>query len=612
MHKGLTGKQYENRYQNSGIQSHKTSNKDKEVQMKAIKKTPAFAFVYGQVVLFLLTALLYSANTFVVSIVSVRSAFADEVSRISAVSLKAMESDGKEIAIIDPREEGIFGEAHLLLAVNIPLSKLEIEIGSLVPRKSTRLVLTDGGDGQAERAAAKLKELCYSSIAILAGGIPAWRAAGYEAFSGLSVPTKGFGEWISVTYGTPTITPKELHQKLAAGKDVLVLDSRPANEYVNMNIPGSINVPVSELVYRFPELPVKPDTLVVVNCAGRTRSLIGAQTLINAGVKNVVALRGGTPAWQMAGFDLEHGSTRHAPEPWGKNLKQALETAQKVADRYQVRTIDAKTLESYKAENDRTVYIIDVRTPDEFRVGHRPDSIYAWGVQLVQSTDKYVATRNARLVLVDNHIVRALMTASWLVQAGWPNAVVLDDPFAGVKLETGDRRVVVRGLNDIKLPRIEPARLNELIQAKKATVIDFADSISYKNGHIPGAWFAIRSRLAESIKKLPDSSNFVVTGDNPALVALAANDLAEFSAKPVSILAGGNAAWRKANFPLSKGFENLSTKTDDVFRMPFLWGHFDDKKEFEEAAIAYGDWELQLPAQLERAGELKFVGAPQK
>jgi rhodanese-related sulfurtransferase len=204
------------------------------------------------------------------------------------------------------------------------------------------------------------------------------------------------------------------------------------------------------------------------------------------------------------------------------------------------------------------------------------------------------------------------MTASWLVQAGWPNAVVLDDPFAGVKLETGDRRVVVRGLNDIKLPRIEPARLNELIQAKKATVIDFADSISYKNGHIPGAWFAIRSRLAESIKKLPDSSNFVVTGDNPALVALAANDLAEFSAKPVSILAGGNAAWRKANFPLSKGFENLSTKTDDVFRMPFLWGHFDDKKEFEEAAIAYGDWELQLPAQLERAGELKFVGAPQK
>jgi rhodanese-related sulfurtransferase len=578
--------------------------------MKAINSWPAaFTIIYGQGVLFFTMALLC---IFMLSTVQARSAFADEVSYISAVSLKAMESDGKEIAIIDPREEGIYGKEHLLLAVNVPLSKLEIDIESLVPRKSTRLILTDGGNGMSERAAVKLKELGYSSTVILRGGVSAWRAAGYEVFSGTSVPSKGFAEWISDVYGTPAITPVELHQKIAAGKDVLVLDSRPANEYENMNIPGSINVPSSELVYRFSELPVKPDTLIVVNCAGRTRGIVGAQTLINAGVKNVVWLKGGTPAWQMAGFDLEHGSKRQAPEPRGNNIKQALETAQKVADRYHVRTIDAKTLESYKQEKDRTVYIIDIRTPDEFRAGHRPDSTYAWGVSLVQTTDKYVGTRNARVVLVDNHRVRALMTASWLVQLGWPDAVVIADSFAGVKLETGDRRVAVPGLNGIKLPRIEPAKLNELIQAKKATVIDFADSIRYKQGHIPGAWFAIRSRLAESIKKLPDSSSFVVTGDNTALVALAARDLAELTSKPVTILAGGNAAWRKANFPLSKGFENLSTKADNVWGTPGTWGFFDDKKEFDKAAIAYRDWELQLPAQLERAGELKFVGAAVK
>src|SRR5208337_1460009 len=119
-------------------------------------------------------------------------------------------------------------------------------------------------------------------------------------------------------------------------------DSRPSNEYVNMNIPGSINVPVSELVFRFFQLGVNPDTLVVVNCAGRTRSLIGAQTLINAGIPNkVAAMRGGTMAWQMAGFQLEHGSTRHAPEPWGTNLQKALQTAQKVAARFGVKTIDS-------------------------------------------------------------------------------------------------------------------------------------------------------------------------------------------------------------------------------------------------------------------------------
>ncbi len=538
----------------------------------------------------------------------------DQFARIDATSLKNIVSDGKEFAILDPREEGIFGKAHLLQAVNVPLSKLELRVVRLVPRKSTRIVLTDGGDGISERAALKLKELGYTSVAILDGGYPKWQAAGNELFSGMSVPGKAFGEWIAVTYGTPTITAEEVHRKISAGQDVLILDSRPANEYLNMNIPGAINCPVSELVYRLPELPVKPETLIVVNCAGRTRSLIGTQTLINAGVKNkVAALRGGTMAWQMAGFELEHGSTRHAPEPWGKNLEQSLQTAQKVADRFQVKTIDSKILDGFKAESDtRTLYIIDVRTPDEYKAGHRPDSEYGWGVQIVQGIDKYAATRNARVVLVDNQMVRALMTASWLVQAGWPETFVLKDPFSGVQLETGAKPPKVPGIDKIKLPTIETAQLNELIKQNKVTVVDFSDSLSYKKGHIPGAWFAIRSGLAEAVKKLPESSPLVATGDDPDLLKLAAADLALVSGKPVQILAGGNAAWRKANLQLSKGLEKLASEPDDIFRMPFLWGHYEDKKEFEEAANDYFNWELQLPAQLERAAELRFGGAFQK
>jgi rhodanese-related sulfurtransferase len=138
-------------------------------------------------------------------------------------------------------------------------------------------------------------------------------------------------------------------------------------------------------------------------------------------------------------------------------------------------------------------------------------------------------------------------------------------------------------------------------------VIDVADSLSYKRGHIPGAWFAIRSRLEESLGAFPQSSGFVVTGDDSALVALSARDLAKISGKPVSILEGGNAAWRKANLPLTPGFENLATKTDDIFRQPFLWGQFEPMSpEFKQAANAYFDWELQLPAQLERAKESNF------
>jgi rhodanese-related sulfurtransferase len=538
---------------------------------------------------------------------------ADRFPTISAAALKALENDGKELALLDPREEGTYGQGHLLHAVNMPLSKLELSIDALVPRRSTRIVLADGGEGIAERAARRLKELGYSNLAVLDGGYLAWKKAGYEIFSGMSVPGKAFGEWIALQYETPQITADDLHRRLGAGEDIVILDSRPANEYANMNIPGSINVPGSELVYRFLELGVKPGTLVVVNCAGRTRSIIGAQSLINAGVKNkVVALNGGTMSWLTSGYELEHGSQRHAPEPSGQHLEQALETARKVADRYGIKTIDTQTLAKFQAERDRTVYVIDLRTPEEYRAGHRADSSYGWGVQLVQGMDKYAATRNGRVVLVDNRQVRALMTASWLAQAGWRETYVLADPFAGLELAKGDYQPTVVGLGEKNPPAIDAAKLAAILKTNGASVIDVADSSSYIKGHIPGAWFVIRSRLVESVKKMPPSASFVVTGNDRALAALTAHDLASLTGKPVSILAGGNAAWRKADLPLKSGMEKAGTPVDDIFVQPFLWGQLDPASaEFRQAADDYLTWELQLPDQLKRAKETDFKLAGQ-
>jgi rhodanese-related sulfurtransferase len=530
------------------------------------------------------------------------------VPRISASALKAMEADGKEIAVIDPREEGVFGKAHLLYAVNLPLSRLELDVYRMIPRKTTRIVVTDGGDGISERAAARLREFGYNNVAILDGGYPAWKSAGYEVFSGMSVEGKAFGEWMALQYQTPTMTPEQVQERIARGDKVLVLDSRPADEYVNMNIPGSINVPVSELVFRFFQLGVSPDTLIVVNCAGRTRSLVGTQSLINAGIPNqVVAMRGGTMAWQIAGLPLEHGSTRHAPEPWGTNLQKALQAAQSVADRSSVKTIDANQLETFKKDPSRTTYVIDLRTPEEYRAGHRPDSTYGWGVQLVQGMDKYAATRNARIVLVDNYMVRALMTASWLVQADWPETYVLADPFAGVSLASGDYVPQLPPSEKMELPRIDATDLAARLKENTATLVDVANSLNYSKGHIPGAWFVVRSRLEDELRVIPPSSNFVVAGDDSTLVAFTAKDLARLSGKPVSILSGGNAAWRKANLPLAQGLEKPATSADDIYLQPFQAGHFDPTSPaFKQAADAYFDWELQLPASLQRAGETNF------
>ncbi|HEX7006272.1 MAG TPA: rhodanese-like domain-containing protein, partial [Alphaproteobacteria bacterium] len=227
---------------------------------------------------------------------------------VDPATLRAMMVDGDELALLDVREQGVFGRGHLLFASCVPLSRLELMIDTLVPRRSVRVVLCDGGEGLAERAAERLASLGYTDVAVLAGGVEAWRAAGHVLFSGVNVPSKAFGELVERRCNTPRLTAHELAAKLEVGEDLVILDSRPWDEYRRMNIPGGIDAPGAELVYRVHDLAPTPDRLVVVNCAGRTRSIIGAQSLINAGIANrVAALKDGTMGWHLAGLPLEKG-----------------------------------------------------------------------------------------------------------------------------------------------------------------------------------------------------------------------------------------------------------------------------------------------------------------
>ena len=99
-------------------------------------------------------------------------------------------------------------------------------------------------------------------------------------------------------------------------------------------MPTAISVPGAELVYRFADLMPSPDTMVIVNCGGRTRSIIGAQSLISAGVPNkVVSLKDGTMAWHLAGLEVVHGASRKPPEVSAHGLQSATGTALRVAAR---------------------------------------------------------------------------------------------------------------------------------------------------------------------------------------------------------------------------------------------------------------------------------------
>ncbi len=370
---------------------------------------------------------------------------------ISAKELHELLGGPAEFALIDVREPRVTAEqGSILLAVSVPLSGLELRVGLLIPRRSTPVIVYDGGDGDlADRGAARLRDLGYTDVRTLAGGISAWAEAGYKVHTGGDrVVGQAFGEWIEAIYDTPHVSVPDYLAKVAAGEDLVLLDSRPLPEFQNHSLPGGTSIPGSELVYRARELVTSPDSLVVVHCAGRTRSILGAQVLINAGLPNrVVALEGGTQSWVLEGHELDHGQSSAAPLPSPEALAAAQASAARIAERFGVRTIDQATLASFQAERDqRTLYLLDVRTPEEFAEGHLAGSVSAPSWDVAPWVFRYVGTHNARTVLVDNDLVRATVAASWLVQFGWGEVFVLADALTGQTLQTGPVPAPVLGL----------------------------------------------------------------------------------------------------------------------------------------------------------------------
>ena len=512
-----------------------------------------------------------------------------------------MLADGAELALLDVREERVFSESHLLHARSAPLSRLDLRTPLLVPRRAARVVLVDGGEGLAERAARVLQRHGYTDLCVLEGGIRAWADAGYMLFSGFNVPSKAFGELVEHEGGTPNIDAEALKRMIDSGEDMVILDSRPFDEFSRMSIPTALNVPGAELVLRIADLAPSPATTVVVNCAGRTRSIIGAQSLIDAGVPNkVMALKNGTMGWKLTGFTLDHGKDARLPAkpPSARALTWARSAAEKVAQRGGVERIDIGTLAHWGAESEkRTTYLFDVRDPREYTAGHLPGAVSAPGGQLVQATDQYVGTLNSRIVLVDDLEVRALMTGAWLRQMGWREVFVL----AASGTETGWPAPPILGVPERPDARLDPAALAALIERREATVIDLSLSREYRKGHIPGAWFAIRSRLDRAVSGIELLGTVVLTSEDGVLAALALDEMSALTELPVRYLGGGNAAWTASGRALTAEEPRLADEPIDVWLKPY------DRNAGQAAAMQeYLAWEIDLLDRIERDGTSSF------
>lgn len=512
-----------------------------------------------------------------------------------------------EIAVLDVREAGRYARRHLLYAVPAPLWRLELLADRLVPRRDTRIVLVDDDETQAHQAAAKLTRLGWTDVSVLVGGTDGWERAGLELFSGTNVPSKAFGEVIEHEKHTPWIDVEELHERVARGDDILVVDSRTPEEFHNFTLPFSHSLPGAELVYRIRELAPDPNTFVVVNCAGRTRSIVGAQTLIDAGIPNRVAsLRNGTMEWLLSGRELAYGRHAALPEPGEAALATAREQARDVAHRAGIGYLDAATLAAFEAEQaTRTLYKFDVRTREEYETGHLEGWRWAPGGQLVQATDEYLATRRARVVLADWDGVRALTTGAWLAQLGAVE-VYLYQPPAQAPVQSGpEPRRVLRHRPDA--PALRAAALRAALDADEAIVFDVESRVAYERGHVPGARFAAPDRLAEFLSP-DDQRAVVVTSSDGVLASAVAAELAWRSKRPVQHLLGGTRAWKAQGLPLATGAEGVLTGDDDQSISPYL---FDDLSARDRGFREYLDWELGLVAQLERdgSGGIRLIAA---
>jgi len=338
-----------------------------------------------------------------------------------------------EIALLDLRHEAAFATGHPLFAANMAADRIAIEAAVRLPRKSVPIVLYDDGEGLVPAAAEHLADLGYSNISALDGGLKAWRAAGYEIFQDVNSYAKAFGELVEARRHTPSLSADEVAALIADKANVAILDVRRFDEYATMNIPGSVSVPGAELVLRAGAVAGDPDTTIIINCAGRTRSIIGTQSLINAGIANKVrALRNGTIGWTLARHALEHGAARRG-EIGPRDV--ASDKARDVAYRAGVRHIGPREAAMLAADSDRTLYRFDVRPEEDYAAGHLKGFRHYPGGQLVQEIDMAAAVRGGRILLSDDKGVRADMTASWLAQMAW-EVYVLDGGYDGA-LEIG-------------------------------------------------------------------------------------------------------------------------------------------------------------------------------
>ncbi len=493
---------------------------------------------------------------------------------LSSAALKNLLADATPFAFIDVREAGEYNSSHIPGASLIPRRQLEFQMSLAVPFKGTQVVVCDDDGRRAALAAATLERMGYRNVAVLAGGINRWVSDNNPTEWGSNVPSKDFGEKVEVVHHVPEIDATELQARIERGDKLIILDTRTPEEYRRFCIPGGRSVPGGELALRITDITrdLTPDTTVIVNCAGRTRSIIGTRMLQRMGLPNVYGLKNGTSGWVLAGHQLEQGADRVAlPDPSPEGIAAAEAYARQLASEDGVQFLDIPALQTMLQRREReTVYCIDVRTEEEYVAGHIPGFRWFPGGQAVQRSDDAAVVKNCPVVFACDGKARAVFTGSWYRQMGFQEVYAVDGGTAawvasGLPLEKGLAEPAPFGLADAaqQVRLLSPQALQD---AKPPVVIFVDTSQDFARGHVPGAHWVPRGWLELWIGTIvpAHATPIAVTSSDGRNAILAGATLKELGYQDVAVLEGGMAAWQQAGLAVERGLSGVMTPPTDV------------------------------------------------
>ena len=512
---------------------------------------------------------------------------------VDAKTVKAWISDNKEIAFIDVREIGQHTEGHPFFSISIPYSIFEINIEKLLPNKTVRVVLCDNNNGISELAFKHANTLGYNKVFILKNGVKGWLEANFKLFDGINVPSKSFGELVEHKFHTPSITPIELLHKQNKKEDIVILDGRPFEEYKKMSIPQSICCPNAELPYKISSIVKDTKTEIIINCAGRTRSIIGAQTLINFGIKNrVYALENGTQGWFLSDLKLDNNKKNYFNINPNEFEKERLNNKiLNLLDKNYIQVIGLSEVQSLIEDETRSTYIFNVKT-DLSSENSIPGVRNVPGGQLVQATDNYIGVLKSRIILLDEgDLVRAGTTALWLKKMNF-ECYVCKEMEKKIKLNIKDH-------TKFKDTSLNYAKLDDLKELDKCVIFDIRKSIDYCEARLKNSVWLNRSSLKQNTSNL--LQNIIIIFDDISMLTLIVKDLKELRPEiQVQVYQWNNEEIHKFPEYFDQNIINLDKKYID-FNFHTYMRHNGNK----DHAKQYLKWETDLLKKMDEE-EINF------